>query len=86
MKYSGREIKIGEKIVLIGDVNKKAIATYVRDEKVEIVVPVFDCNGEEIRGHECYWIPVKEAEGAKEGVGYNKRTANFDKRRGTSKK
>lgn len=86
MKYNGREIEIGEKIVLIGDGNREAIATYVRDEEVEIVVPVFDCNREEIRGYECYWIPVKEAEEAKKEVDYNMRTANFDKRRGTSKK
>ena len=86
MKYKNRTVEVGEHIVIFGDAGKNITAKYVRDEKIELATPVFDFDGEEIRGYQCYWIPEKEAEEAKKEVDYNERTANFDKKRGTSGK
>lgn len=80
MKYKNREIEIGEKVVVFGDAGKNVVAKYVKDEKVELVTPVFEFDGEEIRGYECYWIPVKEAEEGMKEENYNIGTANFNKR------
>ena len=42
MKYNGREIKKGEKIIIFSDGDKEAIATYKRDEKIEVLNPIFE--------------------------------------------
>ena len=76
MKYNGREIEKGEKIVIFGGKGAEAIATYVRDEKLELVTPVFELDGEEIQGFQCWWIPFKEAEEAKKTV----KEGNYDAR------
>ena len=84
MKYNGREVEKGEKIVLLSDVSKEATATYVRDEKIELETPVFDYKGEEVAGYQCWWIPLKEAEEAKKEVeegNYDKRTKRFAERK-----
>lgn len=89
MKYNGRDIEKGEKIVIIGEKDKELIATYVRDEKIELVTPVFKIDGEEIQGFQCWWIPFKEAEEAKKTMkegNYDDRTKKFNEKRGTSKK
>ena len=85
MKYKNRTVEVGEHIVIFGDAGKNITAKYVRDEKIELTTPVFEYEGEEIRGYQCYWIPKKEAEEAKKEVDYNRRTKEFDKKRGTSK-
>ena len=85
MKYNGREIEKGEKIVVFGEDEKEAVATYVRDEKIEVLNPIFEYKGEEIRGVECWWMPSKEAEEVRKEVDYNKRSAKFAEIRGTSK-
>ena len=85
LKYKGRKIEKGEKVLIFGEGTKNVTASYVRDEKIELVIPVFEFDGEEIRGYQCYWIPLKEAEEAKKEVDYNRRTKEFDKKRGTSK-
>lgn len=84
MRYNGREIEKGEKIIIFSDDDKEGVATYVRDEKIEVSNPIFDYKGEEIRGIECWWMPVKEAEEAKKEVeeeNYDKRTKKFASRR-----
>ncbi|MCK4329773.1 hypothetical protein KAX02_08010 [candidate division WOR-3 bacterium] len=86
MKYKNRTVEVGEHIVIFGDDGKNITAKYVRDEKIELTTPVFEYEGEEIRGYQCYWIPLKEAEEAKKEVDYNRRTKEFDKKRGTSGK
>ena len=84
MKYNGREIEKGEKIVIMGDEDKEVVSTYIRDEKIELVTPVFKYDGEEIRGFQCWWIPLKEAEEAKKEVeegNYDTRNKKFASRR-----
>ena len=88
MKYNGREIVKGEKIVIIGEKDKELIATYVRDESIKLVTPVFKIDGEEIQGFQCWWLPLKESEEAKKIVEegrYDERTKKFAEKRGTSK-
>ena len=88
MKYKNREIEKGEKVLIFGEDAKNITATYVRDEKIELNTPVFKYKGEEIRGYQCYWIPLKEAEEGKKEVeieNYNDRTKSFNEKRGTSK-
>ena len=85
MKYKDREILKGEKVVIFSD-RKSITAEYVRDEKVEITVPIFDYEGTEISGTDCWWMPVEEAERVKEEMNYDVRTLKFNEKRGTSKK
>ena len=84
MKYKDREIEKGEKVVILSDVSKAITAIYVRDESIELVTPVFEYDGEEISGYQCWWIPLKEAEEAKKEVeegNYDTRNKKFASRR-----
>lgn len=91
MKYKGRVIEKGEKIVIFSSQNddsKNIRAIYTRDEKIEVTVPVFEYDNEEIHGIDCWWVPLKELEeiGTEENEeNYNERTKKFNEKRGTSK-
>ena len=91
MKYKGREIEKGEKIVILSGQNDDStniIAIYTHDEKIEVTVPIFKYDEEEVRGIDCWWVPLKELEGIerdKEEENYDNRTLKFNEKRGTSK-
>ena len=77
MKYKGREIEKGEKIVILSGQNDDSTnirAIYTHDEKIEVTVPIFKYDEEEVRGIDCWWVPLKELE----GIERDKEEGNYD--------
>ena len=73
MKYNGRELKIDEKIVVISGDQSKILGTAKYKGDVD-GSPSFKLKGQLIYGYECWWIPEKEAEGARKQVLKNERS------------
>lgn len=79
MKYKGREVEKGEKIVILSGQNDDSTnirAVYTHDEKIEVTVPIFKYDDEEVRGIDCWWVPLKELE----ELGTDKEEGNYDAR------